>query len=169
MTNSTYAKQLNPNKANRRSAVQWYFPLRSKRVFSGCTIIKEVGGSVNLLMWSVCRSFKSRLNLCLRIGGVWIVKKIESLSSSFGVFSLASVVPISLLVLSFRFCFSTFRCFIWRYLADNLFPGIQPFKELNIRFSLNLSTTSFQRKSLKFETLLSETWHRVFGSKTFRF
>ena len=31
--NST--KQLNPNQSNRRSAIQWYFPLRSKRVFSG--------------------------------------------------------------------------------------------------------------------------------------
>ena len=30
--NST--KQLNPNQSNRRSAVQWYFPLRSKWVFS---------------------------------------------------------------------------------------------------------------------------------------
>ena len=31
--NST--KQLNPNQTNRRSAVQWYFHLRSKWVFSG--------------------------------------------------------------------------------------------------------------------------------------
>ena len=31
--NST--KQLNPNQSNRTSAVQWYFPLRSKWVFSG--------------------------------------------------------------------------------------------------------------------------------------
>ena len=30
--NST--KQLNPNQSNRRSAVQWYFPLQSKWVFS---------------------------------------------------------------------------------------------------------------------------------------
>ena len=30
--NST--KQLNPNQSNRRSAVQWYFPLHSKWVFS---------------------------------------------------------------------------------------------------------------------------------------
>ena len=31
--NST--KQQNPNQSNRRSAVKWYFPLRSKWVFSG--------------------------------------------------------------------------------------------------------------------------------------
>ena len=31
---SKQAKQLSPNKQNRRSAVQWYFPLRSKWVFS---------------------------------------------------------------------------------------------------------------------------------------
>ena len=34
-SNSTKAKQLNPNLSNRRSAVQWYFPSRSKTVFSG--------------------------------------------------------------------------------------------------------------------------------------
>ena len=30
-------KQLNPNQSNRRSAIQWYFPLRSKWVFSDMT------------------------------------------------------------------------------------------------------------------------------------
>ena len=34
--NSFYmTKGLNPNKSNRRSAAQWYFPLQSKWVFSG--------------------------------------------------------------------------------------------------------------------------------------
>ena len=31
----TYKKLLNRNLSNRRSALKWYFPLRSKRVFSG--------------------------------------------------------------------------------------------------------------------------------------
>ena len=35
LSNSTQAKQLNHNQSNRRSAIQWYFPLRSMRVFSG--------------------------------------------------------------------------------------------------------------------------------------
>ena len=30
----------NPNRSNRRSAVQWYFPLRSKWVFSRCIILQ---------------------------------------------------------------------------------------------------------------------------------
>ena len=37
LSNSTQTKKLNPNQSNRRSAVQWYFPLRSKWVFSGYT------------------------------------------------------------------------------------------------------------------------------------
>ena len=35
VVNFTWAKKLNPNKKNRRSAVHWYFPLQSKLVFSG--------------------------------------------------------------------------------------------------------------------------------------
>ena len=40
-SNSTQAKQLNPNQSNRRSAIQWNFPLQSKWVFSGYLIILE--------------------------------------------------------------------------------------------------------------------------------
>ena len=35
LSNSTQTKQLNPSRSNRRSVVQWYFPLQSKLVFSG--------------------------------------------------------------------------------------------------------------------------------------
>ena len=38
LSNSTQAKQLNPSQSNRRSAVQWYFLLQSKWVFSGESI-----------------------------------------------------------------------------------------------------------------------------------
>ena len=35
LSNSTQAKQLNPNRSNRRPAIEWYFPLWSNWVYSG--------------------------------------------------------------------------------------------------------------------------------------
>ena len=58
--NST--KQLNPNQSNRRSAVQWYFPLRSKWVFSGQKtqlmrpVLKDLDGLLVLNHLIFCRN-----------------------------------------------------------------------------------------------------------------
>ena len=55
--NST--KQLNPNQSNRRSAVQWYFPLRSKWVFSA-----YIHGD-QMLEWKVAQFCKHTQNVAL--------------------------------------------------------------------------------------------------------
>ena len=51
--NFNITKLLSPNQSNGRSAVQWYFPLQSKWVFSGYNIVygQKVGITLGKVYW----------------------------------------------------------------------------------------------------------------------
>ena len=68
-SNSTQAKQLNPNQSNRRSVVQWYFPLWSKWVFSVFFIspFYFINSTRFNLPLFILRTFNLSTNLSLRI------------------------------------------------------------------------------------------------------
>ena len=59
LSNSTKAKQLNPNQSNRRSSVHWYVPLHSKWVFSVCSIYFISLRRLPKLTWCRCEQVGS--------------------------------------------------------------------------------------------------------------
>ena len=60
----------NPNQSNKRSAVQWYFPLRSKWVFSGClnqSNLLSVGQVISFDQSNLWHSFRSEKSISTSI------------------------------------------------------------------------------------------------------
>ena len=76
----------NPNLSNRRSAVQWYFPLRSKWVFSALTVVLTDSSHIDswplchLICWILKNLFR-KINLTLTKSKICFIRPLCNLGS----------------------------------------------------------------------------------------